>query len=113
MNVVVRGNAQLPPVFCMSSYPYFFSKNLWVIITLNNPHSQARSSTLGPSDHSQERFLMSLEFVNFLVLESVEIPQLVPRRMSSYIRMYIKKRIAIQVFLVPILIYSRAPIISF
>lgn len=113
MNVVVRGNAQLPPIFCMSSYPYFSSKNLWVIITLNNPHSQARSSTLRPSDHSQERFLMSLDFVNFLVSESVEIPQLVPRRISSYIRIYIKKRIAIQVFLVPILIYSRAPIISF
>lgn len=78
-----------------------------------NPHSQACSSTLGPSEHSQEHFLMSLEFVNFPVSESVEIPQMVPRRISSYIRIYIKKRIAIQVFHVPILIYSRASIIYF
>lgn len=91
MNVVVSGNAPLPTIFCMSSYPYFSCKNLWVIITLNNPHSQARSSTLGPADHSQERFLMSLEFVNFPVSESVEIPQLVPRRIFSYITIYIKK----------------------
>lgn len=92
MNVVVSGNAPLPTVFCISSSSYFSCKNLWIIITLNNPHSQARSSTLGPTEHSQEHFLMSLEFVNFPVSESVEIPQMVPRRISSYIRIYIKKK---------------------